>query len=90
MGIFIIRGERRYEALGRGTKYECKQRDVHKRQEYQSFQNIVKDRYGEEAYKSILAEVDKEMEAYRISDTMKHDFTIAPGRKPVTTINKIR
>ena len=60
-----------------------------KRLEYQSFKNIVKDRYGEEAYNSILAEVDEELKAYRVSDTMKHDFSIAPGKKPVTTINKI-
>lgn len=60
-----------------------------KRLEYQSFKNIVKERYGEEAYYSILAEVDEELKAYRVSDTMKHDFSIAPGRKPVTTINKI-
>lgn len=61
-----------------------------KRLEYQSFKNIVKERYGEEAYYSIVAEVDEELKAYRVSDTMKHDFSIAPGRKPVTTINKIR
>lgn len=60
-----------------------------KRLEYQSFKNIVKKRYGEEAYYSIIAEVDEELKAYRVSDTMKHDFSIAPGRKPVTTINKI-
>lgn len=60
-----------------------------KRLEYQSFKNIVKERYGEEAYYSILDEVDEELKAYRVSDTMKHDFSIAPGRKPVTTINKI-
>lgn len=57
--------------------------------EYQAFKDIVKERYGEAAYRSIIDQVEEELKAYKISDLMRHEYTRAPGRANVTSINKL-
>lgn len=53
------------------------------------FKEIVKDKYGVEEYKRILAEVDEELQAYQASGLMRHEYTRANSKKNVTGINKI-
>lgn len=57
--------------------------------EYQLFKNAVKDKYGEEDYKKILYQVEEELEAYKLSGLMRHEYTKAAGKTAVTNINKL-
>ena len=57
---------------------------------YQMFKEIVKERYGETEYRAILDQVEEELKAYKISGLMRHEYTRAPGRSNVTSVNKLR
>lgn len=60
-----------------------------KEYEYMYFKEVVKERYGEAAYKSIIAEVDRELQAYKASGLMRHEYTRSPSKANVTSINKL-
>ena len=57
--------------------------------EYQAFKDIVKERYGEEEYRKIIALVEEEIKAYQISGLMRHDYTRSPHKSNVTSVNKL-
>ena len=57
--------------------------------EYQIFKNIVKEAVGEIQYKKFLEKMDSELEAYRISGLMRHEYTRSNAKSGVTSINKI-
>lgn len=57
--------------------------------EYVTFKEIVKEMYGEEVYKQILAKVEEELKAYTISGLMRHKYTRSSHKSSVTSINKI-
>ena len=57
--------------------------------EYQLFKDAVKEKYGEEDYKKILSQVQEELEAYKLSGLMRHEYTKAAGKTAVTSINKL-
>lgn len=57
--------------------------------EYQTFKNIIKEQYGTEVYKKILAEVERELQAYQASGLMRHEYTRSPHKSSVTSINKL-
>ena len=57
--------------------------------EYMIFKEIVKDRYGEKAYHEILDAVIKELQAYKTSGLMRHEYTRAGAKSSVTSINKL-
>lgn len=57
--------------------------------EYQAFKDIVKERYGEKEYKQILAMVEDEIKAYKISGLMRHEYTRSASKSNVTSINKL-
>ena len=57
--------------------------------EYQAFKNIVKEAVGEVKYKEMLAQMEKELEAYQTSGLMRHEYTRSNSKSNVTSINKI-
>ncbi len=60
------------------------------RAKYEIFKDIVLDRYGEQAVLEMLKEADKELEAYKVSGLMVHEYTRSNAKSNVTSINKIR
>lgn len=58
--------------------------------EHQLLKEAIKDRLGEKEYLKIIAEVEKELEAYRISGLMRHEYTRSNSKSDVTSINKLR
>lgn len=57
--------------------------------EYQTFKDIFREKYGEAEYKKILALVQEEMKAYKISGLMMHEYTRSNAKTNVTSINKL-
>ncbi len=57
--------------------------------EYMIFKEIVKDRYGEKAYHEILEAVEQELQAYKASGLMRHEYTRSGAKSNVTSINKL-
>lgn len=59
------------------------------RAKYNIFKGIVRDRYGEQAVLEMLKETDKELEAYKVSGLMWHEYTRSNSKSNVTSINKL-
>lgn len=59
------------------------------RAKYEIFKDIVLERYGEQAVLEMLKEADKELEAYKVSGLMVHEYTRSNSKSNVTSINKI-
>lgn len=57
--------------------------------EYAMFRELFKERYGEQAYFEIIAQVHKDMEAYKASGLMWHEYTRSGAKSSVTSINKL-
>lgn len=57
--------------------------------EFQTFKNLVKETYGEVAYKKLLAQMEKELEAYTVSGLMRHEYSRSNSKSSVTNINKL-
>ena len=57
--------------------------------EYLAFKEIVKERYGEKEYKQIIAMVEDEIKAYKISGLMLREYTRSASKSNVTSINKL-
>lgn len=53
------------------------------------FKRLVKEQYGEEAYLELIEKCKKELEAYKVSDLMRHEYTRSNAKEGVTSINKI-
>lgn len=56
---------------------------------FQIFKEIVKDKYGVEEYKRILAQVEEELQAYQASGLMRHEYTRSPHSQNITSSNKV-
>ena len=56
---------------------------------FTEFKRIVKERYGDKAFQEILAEALEACEAYKLTDTMKHEYTRSGALPDVTNINKL-
>lgn len=57
--------------------------------EYRTFKRLLKERYGEEAFYALLKDVDKELEAYRVSGLMRHEYTRSNALSDVTSVSKL-
>lgn len=57
--------------------------------EHLLWKEIVKEMYGEEVYKKIIAKVEEELKAYTTSGLMRHEYTRSSHKSSVTSINKI-
>lgn len=51
--------------------------------------DLIKEEIGEAAYKKLIEKALKEMEAYKISGLMMHEYTRANYKTSVTSINKL-
>lgn len=51
--------------------------------------DFIKEELGEEAYKRVIEKAVKEMEAYNVSDMMRHEYTRSNSKANVTSINKL-
>lgn len=60
-----------------------------KQYEFLMWKELFKEEYGEEAYKSMLKKVEKEVEAYTTSGLMRHEYTRANYKADVISINKL-
>lgn len=56
---------------------------------YMMFKNVVKAELGEEKYRNLLEKALAELEAYKISGLMRHEYTRSNALKNVTSINKL-
>lgn len=54
-------------------------------QQYKVFKELVKEKYGNDVYHSLLEETMKMLEAYKISDMMKVNYTRADGKKVISS-----
>lgn len=59
------------------------------RAKYEIFKDIVLERCGEQVLLEMLKEADKELEAYKVSGLMVHEYTRSNSKSNVTSINKI-
>lgn len=57
--------------------------------EYHEFKRLVKERLGEQEYQELIAKVTQELEAYKVSGLMRHEYTKSNAKEGVTSINKI-
>ncbi len=57
--------------------------------EYVLFKEAVKDRFGEAEYRKILDQVTEELQAYKVSGLMRHEYTRSNSKKDVISINKL-
>ena len=57
--------------------------------EYQLFKDFVKERFGEVEYRKIFSLVEEELQAYKISGLMRHEYSRSNSKANVTSINKI-
>lgn len=55
----------------------------------QTLKSLIKEEYGEAAYKKLIEKALKEMEAYKISGLMAHEYTRSNSKANVTSINKL-
>lgn len=57
--------------------------------EYEAFKCHVKERFGEEEYRKILALVADDLKAYRASDLMRHEYTRSNAKANVISVTKL-
>ena len=57
--------------------------------EYQTFKNIVKEFVGQEQYMKFIEQMSEELEAYKLSGLMRHEYTRSNSKQNITSINKI-
>lgn len=57
--------------------------------EYMIFKEFIKERHGEEEFRKILALVEEELQAYKASGLMRHEYTRSNAKSDVTSINKL-
>lgn len=59
------------------------------RYEYQKFKELVREYVGEIKFKELIAQMESELEAYSLSDLMRHEYTRSNSKSSVTSINKL-
>lgn len=57
--------------------------------EYQIFKTIVKEYVGEAKYRELIAKVEEDLEAYKVSGLARHEYTRSNSKSSVTNINKL-
>lgn len=57
--------------------------------QFQIFKNLVEEEFGTETYRRLLNRAEEELEAYKISGLMAHEYTRANYKTAVTNINKL-
>lgn len=82
--------------LQKNQKRICELKNIRKvadqqihRYEYETFKQIFRETYGEEEYQRILEQVSKEIQVYKLSSLMGHEYTRSRGKNAAVNINKI-
>lgn len=57
--------------------------------ELRAIKEIIRDRYGEAEYKKVLELMEAELQAYKLSGMMLHEYTRSGSKSNVTSINKL-
>ena len=57
--------------------------------EYGIFKQLVREKMGDEQFMKLIEERDELMKAYKVGDTMQHDYTRSNHLSSVTSINKL-
>ena len=57
--------------------------------EYEAFKSRVRERFGEEEYRRIIALVADDLKAYRASDLMRHEYTRSNAKANVISVSKL-
>ena len=57
--------------------------------EFQVFKELTKELVGEVEYKKLLEKMNSELEAYKLSGLMRHEYTRSNSKSNVTSLNKI-
>lgn len=57
--------------------------------EYETLKILIRERFGEQVFYEILEDAKKEMEAYKLSSTMRHEYSRSNHLSNVTNINKL-
>ena len=71
----------------KAVRKACDQQIKH--YEFETFKNLVKERYGEEEYRKLFTRVEEELQAYRASSLMKREYTRSNAKSDVISINKL-
>ena len=71
----------------KAVRKACDQQMKHA--EYQIFKEFVKERLGKEEYLRLLEKVSEELQAYKLSGLMWHQYTRSNSLPNVTSINKL-
>ena len=59
------------------------------RMEYQIFKAITREYVGESVFKEIISKMEADLEAYKVSGLMKHEYTRSQHMSSVTSVNKL-
>lgn len=57
--------------------------------ELRAIKEIIRDRYGEAEYKKVLELMEAELQAYKLSGMMLHEYTRSGSKSNVASINKL-
>lgn len=57
---------------------------------FHMFKALVKEKVGEQVYMELIEQSKKELEAYKVSGLMRHEYTRSNAKANVTSINKLR
>lgn len=57
--------------------------------ELRAIKEIIRDRYGESEYKKVIDLMESELQAYKLSGQMFHEYTRSGAKSNVTSINKL-
>lgn len=71
----------------KAVRKACDQQIKH--YELDLWKGLVRERYGEEAFQSMLAMVQEEIKAYQASGLMRREYTRSQHKSNVTSINKL-
>lgn len=85
----VVEKERIREKLTELKEYRKVADEHRRRQEYEMFKVAVREKYGDEEYRNLLEKMEELMQAYTLSDMMKHEYTRSNHLSSVTSINKI-
>jgi|GEM_PF-2298672 len=81
----ILRQEKKMQELRELREIKKLNDQQLERQQFTVFKELVKAKYGDTVYHSLLEEMMKTLEAYRISDTMKMPYTRADGKRIISS-----
>ena len=86
LGLRILDAQNRCTALKKVRKQKDQQLNAYS---YFIFKGLVRDEVGEKRWNELIEATNKELEAYRLSGLMWHEYTISRSKTPVTSINKL-